>query len=68
MTKVSKEFLQQFIQENNLKSAEDVQSALRDLFASTMQGMLEAELETELGYGKHDVKNKATKTAVWAQS
>ncbi|WDL98414.1 IS256 family transposase [Alicyclobacillus sp. ALC3] len=63
MTKVSKEFLQQFIQENNLKSAEDVQSALRDLFASTMQGMLEAELETELGYGKHDVKNKATENS-----
>ena len=63
MTKVSKEFLQQFIQENNLKSAEDVQTALRDLFASTMQGMLEAELETELGYAKHDAKSKTTKNS-----
>ncbi|GMA56984.1 hypothetical protein C7445_1461 [Alicyclobacillus sacchari] len=50
MTKVSKEFIQQFIKENDLKSTEDVQAALRDLFASTMQGMLEAELETHLVY------------------
>jgi putative transposase len=60
MTKVSKEFLQQFIKENDLKSTEDVQAALRDLFASTMQGMLEAELETHLGYAKHDTKSKKT--------
>ena len=60
MTKVSKEFLKQFIKENDLKSTEDVQAALRDLFASTMQGMLEAELDTHLGYAKHDTKNKTT--------
>jgi putative transposase len=60
MTKVSKEFLQQFIKENDLKSTEDVQAALRDLFASTMQGMLEAELETHLGCAKHDTKSKKT--------
>jgi transposase-like protein len=60
MAMVSKEHLRQFIKENNLKSAEDVQSAVRDLFASAMQEILEAELETELGYAKHDTKNKAT--------
>src|SRR5579875_1538475 len=60
MAMVSKEQLRQFIQENDLKSTEDVQTALRDLFASTMQEMLEAELETALGYAKHDTKNKAT--------
>lgn len=60
MAKVSKEQLRQFIKENNLKSTEDVQAALRDLFASTMQEMLEAELETHLGYAKHDVRNKQT--------
>jgi putative transposase len=37
-----------------------VQAALRDLFADTMQEMLEAELETQLGYAKHDTKNKTT--------
>jgi transposase-like protein len=37
-----------------------VQAALRDLFAGTMQEMLEAELDTHLGYAKHDTKNKTT--------
>lgn len=60
MAMVSKEQLRQFIKENNLKSTEDVQAALKDLFAATLQEMLEAELETHLGYAKHDVKNKAT--------
>lgn len=60
MAMVSKEQLRRFIKENDLKSAEDVQTALRDLFASTMQEMLEAELETTLGYAKHDTKNKST--------
>lgn len=63
MAMISKEHLRQFIEENNLKSAEDVQSAVRDLFASTMQEILEAELETELGYAKHDTKNKATENS-----
>jgi len=60
MAMVSKEQLRQFIKENDLKSTEDVQTALRDLFASTMQEILEAELETTLGYAKHDIKNKDT--------
>ena len=63
MATVPKELLRQFIKENNLKSAGDVQSAIRDLFASTMQEVLEVELETELGYAKHDAKNKATENS-----
>lgn len=39
---------------------DDVQSALKELFAETLQSMLEAELDTELGYEKHDVKSKTT--------
>lgn len=57
---MSKEQLKQWIKENNMKSVEDVQSALRELFAETLQEVLEAELETSLGYAKHDVKNKQT--------
>lgn len=57
---MSKEQLKQWIKENNMKSVEDVQSALKELFAETLQEMLEAELETSLGYAKHDVKNKQT--------
>ncbi|MDP9729612.1 transposase-like protein [Alicyclobacillus tengchongensis] len=62
MTKVSKEFLKQFIKENDLKSTEDVQAALRDMFVSTMQGMLEAELDTHPGYHKHDSKTRPQTT------
>lgn len=57
---MSKEQLKQWIKENNMKLVEDVQSALKELFAETLQEMLEAELETSLGYAKHDVKNKQT--------
>ena len=57
---MSKEQLKQWIKENNMKSVEDVQSALKELFAETLQEMLEAELETSLGYAKHDIKHKQT--------
>lgn len=57
---VSRDQLKQFIKESNLKTAEDVQSMLRDLFSETLQEMLEAELDHSLGYQKNDVKNKQT--------
>ena len=38
----------------------DVQSALKELFADTLQEMPEAELDHEFGYAKHDVANKQT--------
>ncbi|WP_028559649.1 IS256 family transposase, partial [Paenibacillus pinihumi] len=56
----SKEQLRAFIRENKLVTAQDAQNALKDLFAETIQEMLEAELDTHLGYEKHDVKNKQT--------
>ncbi|MGO4408417.1 transposase, partial [Bosea sp. RAF48] len=40
--------------------AQDAQNALKDLFAETIQEMLEAEIDMHLGYDKHDVKNKQT--------
>jgi len=57
---MSKEQIKQWIKENNMKSVDDVQSALKDLFADTLQEMLEAEIESSLGYAKHDMKNKKT--------
>ncbi|MGF9713311.1 transposase, partial [Paenibacillus naphthalenovorans] len=56
----TKEQLRAFIKENKLVTAQDAQNALKDLFAETLQEMLEAEMETHLGYEKHDVKNKQT--------
>ncbi|MCY0896045.1 MAG: transposase, partial [Alicyclobacillaceae bacterium] len=35
----------------------------KDLFASTVQEMLEAEMDTHLGYAKHDTKNKDTENS-----
>ncbi|WP_206922180.1 IS256 family transposase, partial [Alicyclobacillus suci] len=60
MSLLSREQLRQFIKENDFKSPEDIQAALKEVFASTMQEMLEAELETHLGYAKHAVKDKMT--------
>jgi transposase-like protein len=57
---MSKEQLRQFIKENNLVTAQDAQNALKELFAETLQEMLQAEMDTHLGYDKHDVKNKKT--------
>ncbi|MHB1420850.1 MAG: transposase, partial [Bacillota bacterium] len=60
MRLLSKEQLRQFIKENNLKSAQDAQNALKEMFAETLQEMLEAELDDSLGYTKNDAKNKDT--------
>jgi putative transposase len=42
---------------------EDIQRTLKELFADTLQEMLEAEMDDQLGYAKHDVKNKETKNS-----
>ncbi|HPR94463.1 MAG TPA: IS256 family transposase [Syntrophomonadaceae bacterium] len=57
---VSRAEIKQFIKDNDLKSVEDVQNVLKDLFAETLQEMLEAELDTTLGYEKNDGHNKRT--------
>lgn len=59
----TKEQLRSFIKENNLVTAQDAQNALKDLFAETLQEMLEAEMDTHLGYSKHDLQNKQTKNS-----
>ena len=58
---VTNEELRQFIKDNNLRTAEDVQFVLKDLFSETLQEMLEAEMDHSLGYTKHDDQNKTTK-------
>ncbi|SIR16990.1 Transposase, Mutator family [Paenibacillus macquariensis] len=50
----------EFIKENKLVSAQDAQNALKELFAETLQEMLEAEMDAHLGYQKHDMQNKQT--------
>ena len=50
---LSKEQLRELIKEKNLVTASDVQEMLKEMFADTLQEMLEAELDTELGYPKN---------------
>lgn len=54
------EQIKQFIKEGNLKTAQDVQNALKEMFGKTLETMLESELENELGYSKYDYKSKQT--------
>ena len=60
MALMDKAQLKEFIKTNNIKSAEDIQAALKDLFKDTLQEMLEAELDSDLGYTKHDDAGKKT--------
>jgi len=54
----SPEQVQQFVEAGNLKTMEDVQSALKELFSQTLQAMLEGELEHHLGYPKNDTETR----------
>jgi transposase-like protein len=57
---IPRELLKQFIKENNLKTAEDAKDLVKDLFADTIQELLEAEMDHSLGYEKNDATNKST--------
>lgn len=42
------------LQEYEIKSAADIQEALKDLLGGTIQEMMEAELDEHLGYGEYE--------------
>ncbi|MGE5633395.1 MAG: IS256 family transposase, partial [Caulobacteraceae bacterium] len=44
MSDVKKNIIASLIQEYDIKTAEDIQEALKDLLGSTIQSMLEAEM------------------------
>ena len=49
-----KKFLKDFIEQNNITSAQDIQEALKEMFKDTLQEMLETEMTTQLGYDKYE--------------
>ena len=49
-----------FIEAYDIKTTDDIKNALADLVGGTVETMLQAELESDLGYAKNDSKNKAT--------
>lgn len=57
---LSKEQLRALIKERKMTTTEDISSMLKDLFSETLQEMMEAELDTTLGYEKNGSSGKAT--------
>jgi putative transposase len=50
MSEGKKNIIASLLQEYDIKSAEDIQEALKDLLGGTIQSMLEAEMDDHLGY------------------
>lgn len=49
-----KKFIKEFINQNNITSAKDIEEALKDMFKETLQEMLEAELTSQIGHEKYE--------------
>ena len=61
--KIDNEIFKTLIEDYNIKDTNDIKNMLKDLLSGTIQTMLEAEIENELGYAKHSMKDKATSNA-----
>ncbi|MBR6136522.1 MAG: IS256 family transposase, partial [Clostridia bacterium] len=53
-----KELIKQLLASYEPKDAKDVQDLLKDMFKDTLQEMLNAELDNELGYSKYNYREK----------
>jgi putative transposase len=60
MSGQDRELPRKLIKQYNLKDTKDIKNMLKGLFGNTIQEMLEAVLEEDLGYSKYDYKNKET--------
>ena len=56
----SHELIREMIELYHPQSIKDIQEMLKDMFADTMEDMLKAELDTELGYSKNSQAAKPT--------
>jgi putative transposase len=54
MSEGKKNMIADLIQEYDIKSAQDIQDALKDLLGGTIQSMLEAEMDQHLGYEPYE--------------
>ena len=52
MSEGKKNIIAGLLEEYDIKSADDIQEALKDLLGGTIQSMLEAEMDEHLGYAK----------------
>ena len=58
MGMLSKDQLKEMIQYYDIKTTDDIKDAFKDMFGETIQEIMEAELDTHLGYDKHDKGSK----------
>ena len=56
--KIDKEIFKALIEDYGIKDTNDIKDMLKDLMSGTIQTMLEAEIEHELGYAKNSVSEK----------
>ena len=54
MTDGKRQIIRGLLQEYEIKSAQDIQDALKDLLGGTIKEMMEAEMEDHQGYGKSE--------------
>lgn len=54
MTEGKREIIQKLLQEYEIQSAQDIQEALKDLLGGTIKEMMEAEMDSHLGYQKSE--------------
>jgi len=57
-TPEKRELIGKLIEMYGIESAPDIQNALKDLMGETLKGMLEKELDEELGYEKYEKTNE----------
>ncbi len=58
--KIDKEIFKALIEDYGIKDTNDIKDMLKDLMSGTIQTMLEAEIEHELGYAENSVSDKST--------
>lgn len=60
MSKISKELLRDYVNEQSFKTPDDVLIAMKDMFRDVLQEVLEAEMDSHLGYDKNDQSEKSS--------
>lgn len=60
MSMLSKNQIKQMIQHYDIKTTDDIKDAFKDMFGEAIQEIMEAELDTHLGYDKNSKETKDT--------
>lgn len=60
MSMLSKNQIKQIIQHYDIKTTDDIKDAFKDMFGEAIQEIMEAELDTHLGYDKNSKETKDT--------